>query len=189
MYHWRERRGTISNMKRLLTITDEDALGVSSPAAKDNFHKRQAARAVLLDDNNAVYLLHMTKLSYHKLPGGGVEADESINAALKRELLEELGCEAEVIAEVGEVKEYRSFQKLDHSSFCYLARQVGVKQPSALEEDELADGMQEMKVANIDEAIALLRSDAPKNAAGKFIQRRDVCFLMEAKDILQAVSK
>lgn len=172
-------------MNLLLTITDEDVLTEPVAHKVSEFYKRRAARAVVFDETGAVYLMHVTKQGYHKLPGGGVKEDEDTETALQRELLEEVGCTAEIVGEVGEVKEYRHFQKLDHSSYCYIARQVGTKQESALEEDELADGMQDIRVKNIDEAIRLLQSDVPKNDAGKFIQRRDLCFLIAAKKLYE----
>ena len=175
-------------MQLLLTINDEDVLPNVTEIAVDTFKKRSAARAVLLDEHGAVYLLNVSKQGYHKLPGGGVEDGEELAAAMRRELLEEVGCEAEIIAEVGEIKEYRKFQKLDHSSYCFVARQVGEKHNSALEEGELADGMYDIKVASIDAAIVLLQHDVPKNDAGKFIQRRDICFLEVAKQVLGKVN-
>lgn len=172
-------------MKLLLTIRDEDVLAGDIEIPVGEFKLRKAARAVLLDDNDFVYLLDVAKQGYHKLPGGGIEEGEDIETALSRELLEEVGCEAKIIAAIGEIKEYRSFQKLDHTSYCYLARQVGTKQASALEEDELADGMQEMKARNIDDAIMILQQDTPHNDAGRFIQRRDICFLLAAKKLIE----
>jgi len=124
--------------------------------------------------------------SYHKLPGGGIDEGESIIQALERELLEEVGCKAEVIAELGTVIEYRNYDDggLEQTSYCYLARQTGDQVASALEDGELAEGMVEVKAKNIDEAISLLTNDKPDNLEGKFIQKRDLAFLKAAKEQL-----
>jgi hypothetical protein len=34
---------------------------------------REASRAVLFDENDMIPLLYVSKYTYHKLPGGGVE--------------------------------------------------------------------------------------------------------------------
>lgn len=170
-------------MNLLLTIREQD-FDPSAPQ-KDGSHSRErsAARAVLLDPEGQVYLLNVSKHGYHKLPGGGVDEGEDIMQALERELIEEVGCKAEIIAELGFLVEFRDYEDggLKQTSYCYLAKQSGQQEASALEEGELEEGMFEVKAKSIDEAIALLESDKPDNLEGKFIQKRDLCFLNAAK--------
>jgi ADP-ribose pyrophosphatase YjhB (NUDIX family) len=65
---------------------------------------RQAARAILIDNDSRLVLIKRTKpgqAPYWTTPGGGLEAwDESLEAALHRELAEELGAEASGAARV-----------------------------------------------------------------------------------------
>lgn len=65
---------------------------------------RQAARAILIDDDGRLLLIKRTKpgqAPYWTAPGGGVDAkDASVEAALHRELAEELGAEASGAARV-----------------------------------------------------------------------------------------
>lgn len=60
--------------------------------------RRRAARAILIDDLDHLLLIKRTKpgqAPYWTTPGGGVEeTDISVEAALSRELAEELGAEA-----------------------------------------------------------------------------------------------
>lgn len=171
-------------MKNLLTIKEQDILPDSPSVDTSTFRKRGAARAVLLDDSGQVYLLNVSKHGYHKLPGGGIDDGEDIKQALERELMEEVGCKAEIQAELGTVIEYRNYDDggLEQTSYCYLAKQVGEQVASALEEGELAEGMFEVKGKSIDDAIALLSQDKPDNLEGKFIQKRDLAFLQAAKE-------
>jgi 8-oxo-dGTP pyrophosphatase MutT (NUDIX family) len=46
-------------------------------------------RAVVLDDENRVFLIKHSYVSGWHLPGGGVETGETLQEALKRELMEE----------------------------------------------------------------------------------------------------
>ncbi|HEY7175139.1 MAG TPA: NUDIX domain-containing protein [Micromonosporaceae bacterium] len=59
---------------------------------------RRAARAILIDDQDRLVLIKRTKPgqpSYWTAPGGGIDdTDASAEAALRRELHEELGAEA-----------------------------------------------------------------------------------------------
>lgn len=175
-------------MNVLLTIK-EDGIIPGSPdpgqleVDESNFKVREAARAVLLDNDGQVYLLYVAKHGYHKLPGGGIDEGEEILQALERELMEEVGCKAEIISELGIIVEFRTYDdgKLKQTSYCYLARQVGEQVESSLEEGEIEEGLTEVKAGSIDEAIALLERDEPDNLEGKFIQKRDLAFLREAK--------
>lgn len=173
-------------MNILLTIKEQDLTPKSVVVDTTNFRKREASRAVLLDGNNRVYLLKVSKHGYHKLPGGGIDHGEEIKKALERELMEEVGCKAEILAELRAIVEYRDYEDggLEQISYCYLARQTGEQVESALEEGELEEGMFEVKANTIDEAIALLTSDRPDNLEGQFIKKRDLAFLKAAKELI-----
>lgn len=66
--------------------------------------RRQAARAILIDEHGRLVLLRRSRPGespYWTAPGGGVEpTDESLEAALHRELAEELGADATRACEV-----------------------------------------------------------------------------------------
>lgn len=171
-------------MNLLKIIRDQDFTPNLITKDVGTYKLREAARAVLLDENNEVYLLNVTTHKYHKLPGGGIKKNESILNATKRELLEEVGCQAEIVSELGQIIEYRDFEKLKQISYCFIARQTGSQVNSSLEEDELAAGMKETKANNIEEAISILQRDRPDNLEGKFIKQRDLCFLETAKESL-----
>lgn len=169
-------------MKLLLTIKEQDIFPEAPVMDAAGFRRREAARAVVLDDSGSVPLLKVNRYQYHKLPGGGVDKDEDIETALERELMEEIGCKVEVTAEVGEIVEYRDQLELIQTSHCFLAKQIGEKQAPAFTEKETAHGFEIVWAKDIDEAVRLLTHDKPTDYEGKFIRRRDLAFLKTARE-------
>lgn len=173
-------------MKTLATITDEDIFPSAKNKDPKDFFIREAARAVVLNNQGQIYLLNMTRDKYHKLPGGGIDEGEDIKTALERELLEEIGCRVKVLSEVGQIIEYRNKIKLQQTSYCYIAQQVGNLESTNLEPSEIEQGAKMAVAQNIDDAIQLLEQDIADHYEGHFIQRRDLLFLQTAKSLLSA---
>lgn len=171
-------------MKHLLTIHESDIYSEKENLDPNGFKVRRAARAVVLNQQGNVALLKANAYSYHKLPGGGVEPGEDMKVALQRELLEEIGCQADITSEIGEIIEYRDKWKLRQVSHCYLAKQVGKSQPPTFTKSELDDGFEVVWTDNIQTAITLLEQDKPENYDGMFIQRRDTTLLKAAQQLL-----
>jgi 8-oxo-dGTP diphosphatase len=156
-------------------VTNEEVL---------SYNKREAARAVIFDAEGKVALLHVTRDKYYKLPGGGIEAGESKEDAVKRECLEEVGCYIEVGEYLGELTEYRRQIALNQTSFCYIAKVLGPKGEQHLEPGEIEEG-HDLGWYTLEEALTLLRTAEPVDYEGPFIVARDIVFLTEAKKILK----
>ena len=125
-------------MKLIKTLNPESA----SDEEVVKFEVREAVRAIVYDKNGNIAILNVSKQHYHKLPGGGVEKGEDLHIALKRECQEELGCDIEIIGEVGEIIEYRKMFKMKQISPCYSAKVVGEKGSPAFTDEENEDGFE-----------------------------------------------
>ena len=141
---------------------------------------REAAKAIVFDENNLVALLYSTKNRYYKLPGGGVEKDESYETALKRECVEEIGCEVEIINELGVIVEYRKKYNLKQTSYCYLAKVKGKKGVPKLEPDEIEEGF-ETVWHPIQKALQEIKNNSNFTVyEAPYMVTRDTAFLEEA---------
>lgn len=154
--------------------------------AKDiRYEFREAARAIVFDTEGRIAILNVTKHGYHKLPGGGIEDGEDIALALRREILEEVGCEVEVREQtVGMTIEQREEYAMLQISYCYLADVAGAKGEISLTELEADNGFV-LQWMSIEEAIDTLEKDAPSDNFAKFMRARDLIFLKKAKSILE----
>ncbi len=143
---------------------------------------RQAVRAVVLDMDNRIALMHIGKFNVYKLPGGGIDNMENIEAAFQREMLEETGCEVKKIRELGVVIEKRDEWKLVQVSYCYVAKVVKIGDLQ-LTTEEIAEDFSLHWVSDIGEAVKLVESSGSKRYDDKYIKIRDSAILQKAKNL------
>lgn len=169
----------------LAVIRDADLPGLAAasqgrsiapPADERNYGLRQAARAVLVDREGRVALMRVERDDYHKLPGGGIEGDEDVYAALRRELQEEAGANVEIGEALGMTVEYVADHRRKQFSYAYEARLIGAPSAPELTKSEQAAGFAPIWVAP-EEALRLMENDRPKTYVGSFIRERDLAIL------------
>lgn len=168
-------------MKQLALINPEQ---VTEDEAT-NYAIRKAARAIVLDDNNSIALLHVSKHNYYKLPGGGVEGSEDFSIALQRECLEEIGTEVEIIDDIGLIVEYRKIFVLKQISYCYLAKVKGGKKAPNYTEKELDEGFEPVWLPYDKALESLKQSKTTLVEASAYIVPRDIAFLKAAENSIK----
>ncbi|MCR2805555.1 NUDIX hydrolase [Paenibacillus soyae] len=167
-------------MEILREIYERD-LGISDRDAGSRRHGKQvwfrrAVRGVIFDSKYRMALLHIDDGNYYKLPGGGIEGEESMEAALAREAMEEIGAPISIHSEIGLVVEYRDEHELVQFSYGYVAEVTGEMTPAQPTNEELASGLK-VSWMTLREAIATMERHSPETYVGKFIQERDISFL------------
>lgn len=101
---------------------------------------RLASRGIVLDKDGKIALQNKTKKNEFKLIGGGMENGEDPKEAFKREVLEEAGCEIEIIEELGITEEYKSLQNLKQISHIFVSKVIKNTHRLGLTEKEENEG-------------------------------------------------
>jgi len=169
-------------MKTLLTITDKDITGSDKLSSAK---PRIAVGVVLFDSDNNIAVSHIGSFGIHMLPGGGVDDGEDFQAAAKREMWEEAGCQCEIICEIGKTYENRGEDDWAQEKYHYLARVIGEKGELHLEDYEIESGTT-VQWYPLRQALQIISQQQHENAyRWEFLKRRDVAVLKEATRMMQ----
>lgn len=165
---------------KLLVEISERSLGVGAHTERFDvpYTLRKTARVILRNASDQIAVQHLQNYNFHKLPGGGVEVGESLEDALKREVLEEVGCDCTIDTPIGMTIEYRTFEGILQISYCYSATVVSTIGIPKLEAGEIAEGQTTLW---LDPKVALekVQQDVPGKPEGHFILAREQAFLRE----------
>lgn len=164
-------------MELLREIYERD-LGISG---RDDSSRRHGARVwlkrivrgVIYNVRQEIALLHIEDGDYYELPGGELEAVDSMGNALQRGVRGALGLTVAIIEEIGLIMEYRDEHELLQFSYGFLAELADVL-PESMDSEQ-----PQLRWMKLQEAIALLSSHRADSYIGKFNQERDLNFLMQ----------
>ncbi len=164
-------------MKPLLVIREEEIFPNTEPyEVDDSWEDRVTVKMIVFDNDNNIALYG---IRYLLLPGGGVEEGETMEEAVKRECLEEIGCKVEVIKEIGFTREFRLKTKRKQETHCFVTKVIGDKgEPHSEQEDERKAKIEWM---DINDALTLLKKNkeiiSPLSYNSQFNVRGHIVFL------------
>ena len=107
-------------MNPIRILKDED-FGLES-VEFNNPRIRYGARGIIIREDGKIAIFNKSNKNEYKLPGGGVDKDEDIKEAFKREALEETGCEVEIIKELGTIEEHKSLDNFKQISYLFVGK-------------------------------------------------------------------
>ena len=170
-------------MNCIKVLVDED-FGLKS-IEFNNPRIRYGARGIILNDNGELAIFNKTNKNEYKLPGGGIDEGESPEDAFKREILEETGCEIEILKELGTIEENKSLDNFKQISYLFVGHVIKNNEILNLTEKEKAEGARLIWV-NENKALELItncfselkESEYENLYHSKFIVMRDK-FILE----------
>lgn len=162
-------------MKLIATLTDKNFTDSETRSASE---PRITVRTILLNEAGKIALMYTSKYNLYSFPGGGVDEGETLEEALRREVLEETGCYCEIVAELGYIYENRGSMDYTQESYYYITKKLGEAISPILTEDEVNNGTS-YNWYTIEEVDRLLMISAHETMQQKFLQARDIAVLKE----------
>ena len=151
-------------------------------------HDRHIVRAIVYDDDGYFYFVRADRdddfgrAVVIETSGGGVEAGEDLNEAIKRELKEELGAEVDVVCKIGIVSDYYNLIHRHNINNFYLCRAISFGNKNLTQDEIDCFHLSTLKLT-YDEALKEYESNL-NSRLGRIIKNRELPMLLRAKEIL-----
>jgi len=107
-------------MEAIYIVTDEDIGEISTQM--NNPRVRLGARGIVVREDGKIAVFNKSNKNEYKLPGGGIEERENPEEAFKREVLEETGCEVEIIETLGTIEEHKTLDNFKQISYVFIGK-------------------------------------------------------------------
>ena len=154
-------------------------------------HERRIARAIVYDGDGFFYFVRVNRHdqfgngAFIETSGGGIEAGEEPETAIRRELKEELGAEVDIICKLGVVSDYYNLIHRHNVNHYYLCKLLSLGS-TAMTEEEISDCQLSTLRLTYEEAVAEYRkyADTPW---GSLLCQRELPILEQAKKVMEGL--
>lgn len=151
-------------------------------------HDRQIVRAIVVDDEGYYYFVRAERdddfgrATLIETSGGGVEPGEDLQAAIRRELKEEIGAQVEILCSIGTVSDYYNLVRRHNINHYFLCMAVSFGE-TAMTQDEIKSF--HLSTLRLTYEQALEEYEKRRDTKlGRLIGNREVPVLKRAHDIL-----
>ena len=156
-------------------------------------HDREIVRAIVLDDSGDYCFVRAVRedefgaATLIETSGGGVEPGEDLQAAIRRELREELGAEVEVLCKIGVVSDYYNLIHRHNINHYFLCRALAFGDRHLTEDEAEKFHLSTLKL-RYEDAVAEYERRA-NTRLGRLIANRELPVLKRAKALLDEGAK
>ena len=155
-------------------------------------HDRNIARAIVYDESGLLYFVRAERdddfgrATLIETAGGGVEEGEDLLCAVKRELREELGAEAEVICKIGVVSDYYNLIHRHNINNYFLCKIKSFGEKN-LTQDEIESFHLSTLKMTYEEAV-MEYENRKSTRLGTLVANRELPVLHRAKEIIDVIN-
>lgn len=151
-------------------------------------HIRPTARAIVFDDEGYFYFVRAVRDDIFcqgaiiETAGGGIEQNEDLHAAVKREVAEELGATVEVICKIGVVNDYYNLIHRNNVNNYFLCKVIDFGSKNLTQEEAESFHLSTLKLTYQEALNEYNKCTATR--LGRLISNRELPILKAAKMIL-----
>ena len=150
-------------------------------------HDRQITRAIVFDDDYFYFVRvyrndEFGNVKLIETSGGGVEPNENLENAIKRELKEELGANVDIVCKIGIISDYYNIIHRHNINNYYLCK-VNSFGDKNMTQDEIEDFHLSTLRLSYDDAVKEYEK-CSNSKLGRLIKNRELPVLKRAKEIL-----
>ena len=151
-------------------------------------HDRPIVRAIVFDESGYFYFVRAVRndifgeATLIETAGGGVEGGEDLQAAIARELKEELGANVELICKIGVVDDYYNLIHRHNVNNYYLCKLISFGEKNLTPDEINSFHLSTLKLT-YEEALSEYKK-CSSSKLGKLIFNREAPILQHAKKIL-----
>lgn len=155
-------------------------------------HDRNIVRAIVIDTDSMFYFVKAERdddfgrATLIETSGGGVEKGEDVISALKRELIEELGAEVDIICKIGVVSDYYNLIHRHNINNYYLCKVHSFRERHLTKAEKEEFRLSTIKLSYEEALEEYNRRSNTK--LGSLIANREIPILIQAKRILDKIN-
>ncbi len=153
-------------------------------------HDRNIVRAIVYDNDGLFYFVRANrddifgKATMIETSGGGVEENEDLISALKRELKEELGIQVEIISKIGVVSDYYNILHRHNISNYFLCKVIAFGDNNLTDDEKNVFHISTLKLT-YEEAIEEYKR-CSNAKIGRLVANRELPIIYKAKEMIDS---